>query len=107
MSDNEDIVDIYWTRHYDYWTRHYDEYTKTAQDTQATLPDVPHYGHLTCGVEWKDISGDFSYNIGTALSYLGRAEYKHDCPIEDYEKARDHIEFEITRLKRLKSLKSR
>ena len=48
--------------------------------------------------ECKDIVGEFNYNLGTALTYIWRAPYKHDCPIEDLKKAIKHLEFECARL---------
>jgi len=61
------------------------------------------------GYTAKDIIEDFnlSYNIGTACSYIlrsGRKEEKgltfSEKQIEDLVKAKNHIDFEIKRLKR-------
>mgnify|MGYP003651834753 FL=1 len=43
---------------------------------------------------------DLSYNTGTAVTYLLRAERKHDQPIECIQKAINHLEFELDKLKR-------
>ena len=43
---------------------------------------------------------DLSYNIGTAVTYLLRADRKHDSPIECIQKAINHLEFELDKLKR-------
>jgi len=43
---------------------------------------------------------DLSYNIGTAVTYLIRAERKHDTPINCIKKAIAHLEFELDKLKR-------
>ena len=43
---------------------------------------------------------DLSYNLGTAVTYLLRAEKKHDSPIECIQKAINHLEFELDKLKR-------
>ena len=43
---------------------------------------------------------DLSYNIGTAVTYLLRANRKHDSPIECIQKAINHLEFELDKLKR-------
>ena len=43
---------------------------------------------------------DLSYNVGTACSYLMRANRKHDSPIECIQKAINHLEFELDKLKR-------
>jgi len=41
---------------------------------------------------------DLSYNLGTAVTYLLRADRKHDSPIECIQKAINHLEFELDRL---------
>jgi hypothetical protein len=43
---------------------------------------------------------DLSYNIGTEFNYLLRADRKHDSPIECIQKAINHLEFELDKLKR-------
>ena len=43
---------------------------------------------------------DLSYNLGTAVTYLLRAEKKHASPIECIQKAINHLEFELDKLKR-------
>jgi ribosome-associated translation inhibitor RaiA len=43
---------------------------------------------------------DLSYNVGTAVTYLLRAEKKHATPIQCIEKAIAHLEFELDKLKR-------
>ena len=43
---------------------------------------------------------DLSYNLGTACTYLMRANRKHDSPIECIQKAINHLEFELDKLKR-------
>jgi hypothetical protein len=43
---------------------------------------------------------DLSYNLGTAVTYLLRANSKHDSPIECIQKAINHLEFELDKLKR-------
>ena len=41
---------------------------------------------------------DLSYNIGTAVTYLLRANRKHDTPIDDIRKAIHHLHFELDEL---------
>ena len=49
----------------------------------------------------KVVSGfDLSYNIGTAVTYLLRAEKKHATPNECITKAIAHLEFELDKIKR-------
>jgi hypothetical protein len=51
-------------------------------------------------IEARKVIEDFelSYNIGTAVTYLLRAERKHDSPIECIQKAINHLEFELDKL---------
>jgi len=43
---------------------------------------------------------DLSYNVGTAVTYLLRAEKKHASPIQCIEKAINHLQFELDKIKR-------
>ena len=45
---------------------------------------------------------DLTYNCGTAVTYLLRANRKHDSPIDCITKAIAHLEFELERLKKCK-----
>jgi len=53
-------------------------------------------------IEARKVIEDFelSYNVGTAVTYLLRADRKHDSPIECIQKAINHLEFELDKLKR-------
>ena len=53
-------------------------------------------------IEARKVIEDFelSYNTGVAVSYLLRAERKHKSPIECIQKAINHLEFELDKLKR-------
>ena len=52
----------------------------------------------------KVIDGfDLSYNVGTAVTYLLRAERKHDTPIDCIQKAINHLEFELDKIKNEKT----
>jgi len=57
-----------------------------------------HYNRHPSGVECITIIQHFCYNIGAAIKYLWRANYKGPDPTEDLEKAIKYIEFEIARL---------
>ena len=52
--------------------------------------------------EARKVVEDFelSYNIGTAVTYLLRAERKHKTPLECITKAIAHLEFELEKIKR-------
>ena len=62
---------------------------------------IPHYYIGNNGYEArKVVSGfDLSYNIGTAVTYLLRAEKKHSKPIDCITKAIAHLEFELEKIK--------
>ena len=53
------------------------------------------------GYEARKVVEDFdlSYNIGTATTYLLRAKRKHDTSVECIQKAINHLEFELDRIK--------
>jgi len=53
-------------------------------------------------IEARKVIEDFelTYNTGTAVTYLLRSERKHDSPIECIQKAINHLEFELDKLKR-------
>jgi len=53
-------------------------------------------------IEARKVIEDFelTYNTGTAVTYLLRSERKHASPIECIQKAINHLEFELDKLKR-------
>ena len=53
------------------------------------------------GYEARKIIEDYelNYNIGTAVTYLLRANRKHETSKECIVKAREHLRFELERLK--------
>tara|TARA_R110000824_G_scaffold81989_1_gene205782 strand:+ start:105 stop:356 length:252 start_codon:yes stop_codon:yes gene_type:complete len=61
---------------------------------------IPHYYIGSNGYEArKVVSGfDLSYNIGTAVTYLLRAEKKHAKPVDCITKAIAHLEFELEKI---------
>jgi len=63
---------------------------------------IPEYYKGKNGYRAKDVVSNFdlSYNVGTAVTYLLRAEKKHDSPIECIQKAINHLEFELDKLKK-------
>ena len=52
--------------------------------------------------EARKVVEDFelSYNIGTAVTYLLRAERKHKSPVECITKAMAHLKFELEKIKK-------
>ncbi len=65
---------------------------------------IPHYYIGSNGYEARKVveGFDLSYNIGTACTYLMRAEKKHASPVECIKKAIAHLEFELEKIERLK-----
>tara|TARA_R110000744_G_scaffold180156_2_gene299206 strand:- start:99 stop:305 length:207 start_codon:yes stop_codon:yes gene_type:complete len=63
---------------------------------------IPNYYIGSNGYEARKVveGFDLSYNCGTAVTYLLRADKKHDSPIECIQKAINHLEFELDKLKR-------
>lgn len=61
---------------------------------------IPHYYIANNGYEARKVVSGFnlSYNIGTAVTYLLRAEKKHDTPVECIKKAIAHLEFELEKI---------
>tara|TARA_R110002020_G_scaffold4811_3_gene20799 strand:- start:6039 stop:6317 length:279 start_codon:yes stop_codon:yes gene_type:complete len=43
---------------------------------------------------------DLSYNCGTAVTYLLRANRKHKSPVDCIKKAIAHLEFELEKIKK-------
>ena len=70
---------------------------KTMKDNR-----IPSYYIGTNGYEARKVVDGFelSYNVGTAVTYLLRAERKHKSPIECIQKAINHLEFELDKLKK-------
>ena len=60
-----------------------------------------YYEHPTIpGLQAVHVIQAFSYNTGTAMAYLWRAGRKPGIdPLEDLQKAIDHINFEMDRIK--------
>ena len=62
------------------------------------IPD--YYIGKVYGYEARKIIEDYSlnYNIGNAVTYLLRAENKHNTPKECIEKAIHHLQFELEKI---------
>ena len=69
-------------------------YRNTMEKTDETIPE---YYKGKNGYMAKDVISNFelSYNVGTAVTYLLRANRKHDTPIDDIRKAIHHLHFEL------------
>lgn len=64
-----------------------------------------YYVGKTYGYEARKIVEDFnlSYNVGTAVTYLLRSDNKHDNPVDCIQKAINHLEFELDKIKNEKT----
>mgnify|MGYP003658148725 CR=1 FL=1 len=64
---------------------------------ETMTKEIPEYYKGKNGYMAKDVVSNFdlSYNIGTAVTYLLRANRKHDTPIDDIRKAIHHLHFEL------------
>lgn len=58
----------------------------------------PHYTQHPSGVECITITQHYNFNLGNAIKYVWRAGLKSKNPVEDLKKARQYIDFELTRL---------
>ena len=56
-----------------------------------------HYKKHPSGVECIQVSQHFNFNLGNVIKYVWRADHK--AGIEDLEKAKRYLEFEIERRK--------
>ena len=68
--------------------------------TPIDLDEIPTYYKGKNGYMAKDVvtNFDLSYNVGTAVTYLLRAEKKHATPNECITKAIGHLEFELEKI---------
>ena len=71
---------------------------KSKMKTDKKIPK--YYVGKKYGYEARKIVEDYelSYNVGTAVSYLLRANSKHNTPVEDIRKAINHLHFELDTL---------
>ena len=66
------------------------------------IDNVKHPKHYTShpsGIECIQVTQHMNFCIGNAMKYLWRADLKNDA-IEDLEKAKQYIDFEIERRKK-------
>lgn len=57
-----------------------------------------HYRQHPSGVECIAITQHFNFNLGNVIKYVWRAGLKAKDPRADLMKAREYIDFELTRL---------
>jgi len=72
-----------------------------VNDIDYSKNKIPNYYiGQTYGYEARKVCEDFelSYNIGTAVTYLLRAEKKHETATQCIRKAINHLEFELDKI---------
>lgn len=75
----------------------------TTPKEQVNHPQ--HYNkHPFC--ECIDVVEHFNFNIGNAIKYLFRADFKHNNKLVDLEKALWYIKREIERVKKYETTKA-
>ena len=57
-----------------------------------------HYTDRVPGVECIDVTQHFNFNLGNVIKYVWRAGVKSGDAVQDLEKARAYLDFEIGRL---------
>ena len=70
--------------------------------------DIPnYYKGKVYKYEARKIIEDFdlNYNIGSTVSYLLRANNKHECPENCIRKAINHLHFELDKMHNQKNIK--
>jgi ribosome-associated translation inhibitor RaiA len=73
----------------------------TTTTTDEVKVDTPSYYDGDNNYTAIEVVTNFNlnYNLGTACTYILRAYNKHESPNEDIQKAIDHLQFELIKLK--------
>jgi len=76
-------------------------FTKKIDYSKDKTPN--YYIGNVYGYEARKVIEDFdlSYNCGTALSYIVRANRKHETSVDCIQKAINHLEFELDKIKNI------
>ena len=91
-----------------YWLKDRNGYvsTSTSEAVDYSKDKTPsYYIGRVYGYEARKVVEDFdlSYNLGTAVTYLLRANRKHSTSIDCIQKAINHLEFELDKIKNEKT----
>ena len=80
--------------------KHYYEKGRNGWTSDTTI-DVPEYYIGNNGYMAKDVVAgfDLTYNLGTACTYILRANRKHKTPVDCIKKAIAHLNFELDKYK--------
>ena len=80
--------------------------TSTIEEIDYSKDKTPNYyiGNVY-GYEARKVVEDFdlSYNVGTAVTYLLSAKRKHSTSVDCIQKAINHLEFELDKIKNEKT----
>lgn len=77
----------------------------TSSDAPENVSHPVHYTSVVPGVECIEVTQHFNFNRGNAIKYLWRAGQKNkQKEIEDLQKARQYIDFEIDRIRKIERL---
>ncbi len=97
----------YWEKGRNGWTPNINpkmHLTKEELKIDYSKDKTPNYyiGNVY-GYEARKVIEDFDlgYNCGTALSYIVRAKRKHNTQIDCIQKAINHLEFELDKIKNI------
>lgn len=76
--------------------------SRTSEKSTEWVEHPQHYNTHPSGVECIHVIEHFPFNVGTAMKHLWRAGLKPGSPVlQDLEKAKRYIDFEIERIKRV------
>ena len=81
----------------DGWWIHEDMIIEITEDKNDPVKHPCHYTDTVPGIECIQVTQHFNFNRGNAIKYIWRAGKKGN-EIEDLQKAKQYIEFEIERL---------
>jgi len=66
------------------------------KDSKETVKHPPHYNKHPSGIECIEIVEHFNFNMGNAIKYIWRADFKKEA-IQDLQKAEFYIKQEIAK----------
>lgn len=73
-----------------------------CEDKPSAVKHPQHYNKVQ-GIECIEVAQYFNFNLGNVIKYVWRAGSKGDV-IQDLEKAKQYIDFEIQRLRTQENL---
>jgi len=102
MKDKKKHSDHYWLKDRNGYISNNTE----NEEIDYSVNKIPNYyiGKIY-GYEARKVVEDFdlSYNCGTALTYILRSKRKHKTSVDCIQKAINHLEFELDKIKNEKT----